>query len=243
MKTKFRLLVLAAMVLWPTTAAWADFYVVGVGKVGTRITSVPYTISQPGFYFLSGNLTYSGTFHAITVNADDVTIDLMGFSLIKDGPRVGTGVYMSGRTNVEIRNGTVRGFGYGVREASATGNKHRAINVRATGNLYGIYFLGSNHLLQGCSGSNNDQIGLFLTSGVITGCTASNNSSGIVAHGPANVLGNTALNNSGVNFHLGNGTSTAILVDQNCAFGLTPSSNYYAPLGTSGIRDGVNAGG
>ena len=51
--------------------------------MGTKITSVPYTITQPGFYLLTGNLTYNGTGNAIAVGANvkDVVIDLMGFSL------------------------------------------------------------------------------------------------------------------------------------------------------------------
>ena len=60
---------------------------------------------------LAGNLTYSGSTNAITVSADDVTLDLMGFSLTNSGAKGSTyGINLSGRTNVEIRNGTVRGF-------------------------------------------------------------------------------------------------------------------------------------
>ncbi|MBU4448351.1 MAG: hypothetical protein KKD99_07175, partial [Proteobacteria bacterium] len=56
--------------------------------VGTKITSVPYTISSPGFYYLGGNLTYSGTGSAISVDADNVTLDLMGFSLTGAGKSI-----------------------------------------------------------------------------------------------------------------------------------------------------------
>jgi hypothetical protein len=69
--------------LLSSSPAWAeDFYVIaGGGAVGTKITSVPYIITQPGFYYLGGNLSYNATGNAITVNANDVTIDLMGCTL------------------------------------------------------------------------------------------------------------------------------------------------------------------
>lgn len=61
------------------TSGLAEFYVIPVGgpRVGTEIKSLPYTITTPGFYYLTKNLTATGT--GITVNAGDVTIDLMGF--------------------------------------------------------------------------------------------------------------------------------------------------------------------
>src|ERR1039458_3298480 len=46
----------------------------------TPISSVPYTISAPGSYYLTGNLAVSsGT--AITIAANQVTLDLNGFTL------------------------------------------------------------------------------------------------------------------------------------------------------------------
>src|SRR6266700_7689406 len=50
----------------------------------------PYTITQPGSYRLSGNLTVpDANTTAIQVMADNVTIDLNGFSII--GPMVCNG--------------------------------------------------------------------------------------------------------------------------------------------------------
>ena len=89
MKTWNWLVALLAAVLLSGSAAWAqgDFYVIAGGgpPVGTKISSVPYTITQPGFYFLTGNLTYNGAGNAITVSANNVTLDLMGFSLSHTG--------------------------------------------------------------------------------------------------------------------------------------------------------------
>lgn len=88
MKRNLWLLSLVGAMLLTVTPVLADgdFYVVAVGGgVGTKITSVPYTISSPGFYYLGSNLTYSGTGSAISVDAENVTLDLMGFSLTGAG--------------------------------------------------------------------------------------------------------------------------------------------------------------
>jgi hypothetical protein len=237
------LLAVVLTVVLSGTAAWADFYVIAGGRPpGTRITSAPYTISTPGFYYLGGNLTYSGggSGYAIFVSVDDVTLDLMGFSLINGGPLDSTlGILIHECTNVEIRNGVVRGFFYGV-SSSPSVNHCRVLNVRATDNARGISLNGSDHLIKGCNVSNNNVYGIILTSGVIMDCVASNNQSGIRLYGPGSVLGNTAVNNSSFNFDLGNAVPTAILVDGNSAFGL--GINYSVVSGTTGVQMGNNAG-
>ena len=226
-----------------TTALADDFYVIaGGGGVGTRITSVPYNISTPGFYYLSGDLTYSGSTTAIAVNANDVTLDLMGFSLTNNGAVGSTkGINMYGRSNVEIRNGTVRGFNWGLYDSvvSSTTGQHRAINVRAYGNTVGILFSSSNNLIKGCNASGNTSTGLYMYSGLITDCVASNNNIGIWVLRPSNVIGNAVFNNSTHNLYLGIGVATAIMVDRNSAFGLNP--NYYITAGTTGLV-GIGSG-
>lgn len=88
---------------------------------------LPVTISQPGSYRLTGNLTVPNeNTTAIQVTAEDVTIDLNGFAII--GPTsctltgssdayvtctpVGTGRGIDGTVeNLTVLNGTVRGMG------------------------------------------------------------------------------------------------------------------------------------
>jgi hypothetical protein len=236
---RFGLLAMVLVVVLSGTAAWADFYVVAGGgpPVGTKITSVPYEIKNSGFYFLGGNLTSSGSGNAITVSADNVTLDLMGFSLSHPGPLVaGTGILMSGRYNVEIRNGTVRGFNVGILEDNLlTGAQHRVSNVRAITNAYSIWLYGKNHLVNACSGSYGT-IGIYVTTGVITGSVACNNSEcGIELVGAGSLTGNIANNNGSTGFLFGD---TNILVDRNSASG--NGTNYSA--GGASTAWGVNAG-
>ena len=75
------------------------------------ISSVPYTIDTPGSYYLTGNLVADVNVNGITIDADSVTLDLMGFSLIGPESASGYGIYINDRDNIEIRNGTIAGFG------------------------------------------------------------------------------------------------------------------------------------
>ncbi len=84
----------------------------------TAITALPFNITKPGLYCLTGNLnTNRKGGSAIKIRSDDVTIDLNGWTL--DGLAAGSatkavGIYAFKRSNCTIRNGTVRGFYQGI---------------------------------------------------------------------------------------------------------------------------------
>jgi hypothetical protein len=76
----------------------------------TPIASVPFTINVSGSYYLTGNLQVaSGT--AITISADEVSLDLNGFTLSSTAsPDSGDAITINSiRKNVVIRNGHIRG--------------------------------------------------------------------------------------------------------------------------------------
>jgi len=80
----------------------------------TIIGSLPYTISQPGSYYLTGNLTFGDDVTGITISANDVTLDLGGFTLQRTGSAgdsvrsIAINVTGSG---VAIKNGHIDGAG------------------------------------------------------------------------------------------------------------------------------------
>jgi parallel beta-helix repeat protein len=166
-----------------------------------------FTISESGSYYLTGNRLCG--FTGIQVDANDVTIDLMGFSLIGLNSGQGSGIYMRSRYNVEIRNGTVRGFGRGVYEQVTVSGGHRVINMRAVSNLTsGISLFGSNNLVKNCTASDNgaganSPRGIYVGRGsTVTGNTVYGNGTsatgdvrGIWAGNGSTVTGNTVHNN------------------------------------------------
>jgi hypothetical protein len=90
-----------------------------------RIDSLPFNITAPGTYVLTGNLTSPltsyglGAINISTPIAGRVVLDLNGFTLTGNGV-FSTGVTVaynapSGNTDsITIRNGTLTNFGYGV---------------------------------------------------------------------------------------------------------------------------------
>ena len=78
---------------------------------------------------------------------------------------------MSGRKNVEIKNGTVRGFtSTGIYESSsANAGEHRIINVRTISNSGpGINLRGHGHLVRECTSAENSGHGIQLGGSVQT---------------------------------------------------------------------------
>jgi|CXWL01.1.fsa_nt_gi hypothetical protein len=77
----------------------------------TPISSLPYAISTSGSYFLTRSLSASSG-SGITVSANDVTIDLMGFTLAGAPLTTSDGIASSGAVrNIAIKNGNVNDWG------------------------------------------------------------------------------------------------------------------------------------
>jgi hypothetical protein len=117
----FRVLVLSS-VLCPLTSAFAQGSLTPPGapaptmksldqiEARTPISSLPFTISSSGSYYLTKNLSVSSG-NAITVNANGVTLDLNGFTISSTAASAnGTGILInSGLRNIAITNGFVQG--------------------------------------------------------------------------------------------------------------------------------------
>ncbi|NCC52759.1 MAG: hypothetical protein EOM20_16310 [Spartobacteria bacterium] len=77
----------------------------------TAITNVPITISAPGSYYLTGNLSGGG----ISITTNDVTLDLMGFTLSGSGNGIAIGgAFATPLHNIVVRNGGIREFSTGI---------------------------------------------------------------------------------------------------------------------------------
>ena len=165
----------------------------------TPILKLPFTISTTGSYYLAGDL--SSDTNGIIVEANNVTIDLAGFRIVGPGSGSNYGIYMNGRRNVEIRNGTVQGFtgtyrqGGGIYEANGTG--HRVVGLRAVSNGPGIVLGGSCHLIKDCSVVENMSYGIQVGKcSTVTGNTCfGNHDRGISAYGSCTVKDNTCCYN------------------------------------------------
>ena len=107
----------------------------------TSITNLPFTIREPGFYFLSTNLSMSAPGEdGITVKADKVGIDFMDFSITGPGERSGHAITQSPSNRYcMIANGTFANWrGDGKYAVHLAGPGNRIQNVRAIGNSQGL---------------------------------------------------------------------------------------------------------
>ncbi len=133
----------------------------------TPISSAPFTISVPGSYYLTTNLTVSSG-DAITIAASGVTLDLNGFTLSSTAnPAAGYGVRLNGSlSDITIANGHIRG-----------GVTNNAGTYGGPGFQYGIYFSSEpplNTRVVGVSVSGCQHLGIYLGSGestVVESCT------------------------------------------------------------------------
>ena len=144
----------------------------------TPITKLPYTISQPGSYYLTTNLTANPG--GIGIWASGVTLDLMGFELDGTGGSMSGIAVAPGLANICIRNGTVRRWNLdGVNISSAKNCLLQ--DLRVSGNFRDGLVLGDASVVSRCVASSNTGNGIVGgESCSIIGCVVfSNNANGI----------------------------------------------------------------
>jgi parallel beta-helix repeat protein len=142
-----------------TSASAATTGMLGQAEPLISISSLPFTITQSGSYYLAASLSLAAPDqNGIEVDANDVTIDLMGHSLTGAGGI--NGISIAGHSNVEIRNGTVAYWeGDGIYEKGGAG--HRILNIRTAWNSgSGIFLSGVAHVVKDCMAAQNAGYGI-----------------------------------------------------------------------------------
>jgi len=198
MKRMRRMGFLALIMLILASMPFAVYAADGQIKIAqTSNTSFPIIIDQPGSYVLTSNLKVetSGTI-AIKIDTDNVVLDLNGHT-IQCTRSSGTGISVSGKYNISIKNGTISGFGNGVYLYTYTnddlggGRLIENIHVRLNG-IYGILAYYTTIIncsaernttgmqvhysnLKNCSANHNSGFGIKADYSSLTNCTATGN--------------------------------------------------------------------
>jgi parallel beta-helix repeat protein len=159
-----------------------------------------HIISQPGSYYLSGNLAVTNP-SGISITATNVTLDLNGFTIFRCSGTGGDGICMgSTGDQTTLRNGHISGFQYGV-NASNFADSPCLLNLTVSQcSSCGIYAAGSGVRIVDCIATRNSGIGISVGAGAsLSGCTASYNQGiwGISASYGASLSGCTACYNQG----------------------------------------------
>lgn len=165
-----------------------------------------FSITQPGSYYLTGNVTGEVGKHGILIAADGVTIDLNGFTLTGvPGAFSGVGHSVSSYRNVTVRNGTATGWGNGV---AITGAGNRVEGVRVSDNVGIGILLSINGIVESCTATDNGTNGISVGNGcVVRGCTSYSNAGVGVAGSGSTTVSDCNAHNNATGFNLGLGST------------------------------------
>jgi len=126
------------------------------GVTATPITSIPFTITTPGNYYLPADLTGSAAAGAaITIAASQVYLDLNGRTVKDITPtNFAFGILVFNQVDVTIQNGDIDGYYIGVffsPNSSDVNAKNTAKNLRLNNDGIGVFSLsGTSNLVKDC---------------------------------------------------------------------------------------------
>jgi parallel beta-helix repeat protein len=163
----------------------------------TPIMSLPFNVTRGGSYYVTSNLTSAPGLNGITVSADNVTIDLNGCALVGISGS-GSGIFVSGHTNLCVRNGTIASWGSrGINAGSGYNSVFQ--DLRLTHNVFGGLIAGPGSQVNGCLFERNGGESINAGDGsVVRQCLVrKSGGDGIVAGSRCRIADNTSESNTG----------------------------------------------
>jgi parallel beta-helix repeat protein len=156
----------------------------------TPISSLPFTITVPGSYYVTTNLAGTAANSGISINSGNVTVDLDGFTL-QGVPGSYNGVVVMGTyDNVVVQNGTLTGWGACGANAESYGFPRNLVfehlTLSANGSAGLLAEAGS--LVRDCASLGNTNDGFTCVGGELTHCLSRGNggfgfSAGVIENG------------------------------------------------------------
>jgi parallel beta-helix repeat protein len=123
-------------------------------------SGAPIVTSDSITYTVTGNMNYP-TYNGIVVERNDTVLDGGGHTI--QGEMVGdsNGIYLTGLSNVTIRNVSIKSFFYGIYEGGCSNDS--VLEANLSGNSYGVYVSGGQYnVLSGNNVSANTYAGVWL---------------------------------------------------------------------------------
>lgn len=202
-----------------------------------------FRITQPGSYYLTGNITGVAGFRGIEIAAPDVTIDLNGYTLTGVAGSL-QGIATDGTySGIVIHGGSVNAWGSSGVDLvqGGSGNQHRVEDVRATFNGNHGISVGIQSIVRGCISRSNAGNGFNAPSIVrFEGCTARFNSArGFFTQGLCLFNDCSALQNTGAGFFIwGECILTSCIASLNGGHGFETNSHNSFIGCTAAANDG-----
>lgn len=183
----------------------------------TATPGFPVTLSTPGSYILTSNLSV-GSLSAtgiLVTSPSSVSLDLNGFTIRGACPAVGgcaagagtsIGIDARGSTGMHARNGRVRNF---ASDGVSAGSDARIGEIAVEGNGGAGIAVGSESEVADCLAYDNAGSGIAVPQLIVRDCTVSANFDGIVAGAVSLVEGITVVDNDRVGIAV-NGVGTTV---------------------------------
>lgn len=209
-----------------------------------------FKITQPGSYYLTGNIGVPLGKSGIEIAANNVTIDLMGFNIQAVLAAVKGITVDAAHNNLTVRNGTVTGFPQGGIDLNQFGLSRGGLveQVHATSNLGNGIVVGDHAVVRDCTATSNGANGIVVGDGCsITGCSSSGNTgAGIFASSGSTITGSASVINTGSGILTSDGcTITGCSAFGNTLSGIRTTTGCTISNCTArgNILDGITVGG
>jgi hypothetical protein len=189
-----------------------------------------YIINQSGAYYLTTNITGVASKNAISILADNVVLDLNGFTLFGGTNNSQQAILVNGaHSGVIIRNGAITGWpGNGISAGSMSGGELERLRITTNGGI-GLK-LGGGNSVANCFVVGNSGDGIDSTSNcAIESCSVIGNTNGI-STGNACTLRNCRVDNN---------VNSGITTGSNCSLtDCNVSGNSNTVYSANGISSG-----
>jgi len=179
-------------------------------QINAQSVTLPYTITDPGSYILTSNLTGTPGNDGILIDASDVTLDLNGFALVGYGAEPdGDGIRVNDpQIDITVRNGTIRGwFGNGIYAPGVENARFDSLTITDNGND-GIV-VGSSSAVRALTITGIGQSGIHVVGNAnrIEGNHVTASSIGIDIDGANNIIVKNTASSNGTDYDIADGNA------------------------------------
>jgi len=239
--------------IWGNT----DNYALSAGnQLNLLLCEVPETLDWPCSVKFAGTLTCTNTAtNALTVAADNVTIDMAGHALIGPGENSGGGIHqVYDHRSLAVFNGMVSGFKNPDDSQAAglalVGENAHIYNMQLIDNSCGIYIFsssggGDRHFrVSGCTANHNQKRGIFVHgSAIISDCLAYENGTDGFYLSAGEISGCMARENGEAGFVVSWGTISACSATDNKNGIVSDNSVLSGCVARANMTNGIVTGG
>ena len=211
-----------------------------------------FIITQPGSYYLTGNLSVTRT-NGISITAAGVTLDLNGFQISRGGGNGGDGILVNPSAHrTTVKNGSVTGFAFGIRCSSEV---IELVTQRAGAGILSQmsvsdcsligFEMGDGWQLESCTAYRNGLIGIRSGTGAsMSRCVANGNLDiGISASSGSSIVNSSARSNRGIGISALSGSKISDCAATNnggAGFSLTDGSSITDSTASGNVSDGIS---